>query len=131
MVSASLRAISLGGATALLIAEGPEYITLAGVLVTSVAGLVAQVLKYWSDAKREEQRHRFEMEDRAATAAVRRSIDTRLAANLDAVNENTALTREVADKAEKAYEAGNHINEKIAAITAAALNQKGGESAKP
>lgn len=101
-----LKTASLGGAAVLLVVD-PQGLALAGVLCTSLAGLIAQVLKNRDDAAREERRHRFAIEDAAATAAVRASIDERIRQNVYRIEENTALTKQVQVLAQAALDAND------------------------
>lgn len=113
MLAFSLRAASLSGAGALLIMPGsPETLALWGLLATSVAGLIKGELDKRSERQNREQQHRFEMDERAATAR--------------ALAENTALTRANGAKADAAYDVGaqslaaaNSVNEKIESAVAA------------
>lgn len=106
MLAFSLRAASLSGAGALLIMPGsPETLALWGLLATSVAGLIKGELDKRSERQNREQQHRFEMEERSATAR--------------ALAENTALTRANGAQAALAYETANSVNAKIESAVAA------------
>jgi hypothetical protein len=83
--------------------------------------------QYW--ARRDAQEDYAEQMGRAAVAAAERAeaavvtslaqatrIETAIAANQTALEENTALTREAASKSAAAETAANHVNAKIAAV---------------
>lgn len=115
MIAAGLRGISLCTTGYLLtIPDGGGY-ALWAVVVTSAASLVAQILRGRSEDRRAALQHKYEVEDRKAAGLARSQLRSGIA-------ENTRITREIGKKADAAYEAGNHINEKIASIAAAALS---------
>lgn len=93
----------------------PAIIALWGVVITSIAGVVLQILRSRADANRDERRHRFEMEDRAESRKAQQEI-------YRALEENARLVETGTVRAEAAYRAANDINAKIAKLAAAALN---------
>lgn len=116
VLAPSLHLVSITGAGAILVTGNNESFAMVGVLITSLAGLIAQVIKNRNDTMRDERRHRFDMEERAQTASVRASIDSRLADAKRLIQENTELTRETGERAQVALAAANHVNQKIATI---------------
>lgn len=114
MIAAALRGASLAGA-AFLIADSSS-LALWSVVVTSAAGLAAQLIKMYSDSRREERRHKWDVEAADTAAKAREKLQLGIA-------ENTELTREAATKAELAYDTANHVNAKIARIAEVALAQ--------
>lgn len=92
----------------------PAILALWGVVVTSIAGITLQVLRSNADARRDERRHRFEMEDREKAVQARNEI-------FQALEENARLVAEGTARAEAAYGAANDINTKIAKLAATAL----------
>jgi len=130
VIALALRSAALTGVGALLIIPGtPESIAMWGVLITSVAGLLRQVIVERSARLERLDAHKFAMDDRASADAARAALQNGLA-------ENTAITRQVSQqaaangrKAEAAYavsaeglRTANNVNEKIASIAAAALS---------
>jgi hypothetical protein len=80
----------------LMVADGPtSSIALWGMFLTLIAGLVGR----WLDIRKEENRHKWEIEERAAQAA---AIRADLVAHRDeltrAMAENTAITNAVLAK---------------------------------
>jgi hypothetical protein len=114
MIASALRIAAWGGVGALLVVDSAGNLALWGIVVTSVAGLVAQILKARAEAQREERQHQFLQEDREQAEATRRAL-------LHGLEENAGLTRGVSDKADLAFETANHVNEKIASLASAAL----------
>lgn len=77
--------------------------------------------KELADSVKREQEHQFRMEEAENTAKVRFSIDTRLAETARGIEANRRQlvvvgkqVEAVGEKADTAYNAANHINEKIA-----------------
>jgi hypothetical protein len=93
---------AIGAALLLTVPDTGSSLALYGVLISTVAGVVKQYLDRRNDQRDAEQKHRFEMEDRASLAR--------------AVAENTALTKTGIEAAATALDAANHTNEKIAAL---------------
>lgn len=110
-----LRLAAHFGVGAMLI-DGSTEIALWGVVITSIAGIVAQYLKNKDDAAREERRHKFDLEDREAASNGRAAV-------FQGLEQNAALTREAGAKADMAYVAANDVNAKIARLAATALAQ--------
>lgn len=96
-------------------ASDPATIALWGVVVTSIAGIVLQMLRTNAEAKRDERRHRFETEDRRAAERARQDI-------FRALKENAVLTEKGSAKADAAYEAANDVTAKIVTLAVAALS---------
>jgi polygalacturonase len=115
MIALAFRAAALTGAGALLILpDTPEHLALWGVLASSVAGLIKQVIDKRAERQERLDVHRFAMEDREFTRRARADIRSDIA-------HNTAITTDARDKADAAYEVANHVNEKIRAIAETAL----------
>jgi hypothetical protein len=115
MIALAFRAAALTGAGALLILpDTPEHLALWGVLASSVAGLIKQVIDKRAERQERLDAHKFAMEDREFTRRARADIRSDIAAN-------TAITTDARDKADAAYEIANHVNEKIRAIAETAL----------
>ena len=116
-VAFGLQFASLFGAGLMVASpDVPVDISILGLLVVSIAGLVKQFLDSRANERREEQKHRFAMEDQAAARMYREEIKTKL-------QENTELTKETGLKADVALNAANGVNEKIARIAEVALIQ--------
>jgi hypothetical protein len=116
VISAALHFSALCGVGALLVMpDSGAAIAVWGVLITSVAGLIAQALRASEDRKRAAQAHKFAMEERNEANASRAQLQGALA-------ENTAITLQVGAKADQAYDTANHVNEKIATLAAAAVS---------
>jgi hypothetical protein len=96
--------------------DSPEHLAMYGVLVTSICGLIKQVIDKRAERQERLDARRFSLEDRDLTRRARDSIRGDIAAN-------TAITTDARDKADAAYEVANHVNSKIATIAAAALAQ--------
>lgn len=109
MIAASMKVATLTGAVLLLMDQGA--LALWGMVVTTVAGLVAQYLKDRAAAAADERRFSHEEAERKAASNARAEIASSLA-------ENTALTREGID-------AANHVNEKFATLAEAAKKNAG------
>ena len=86
--------------------------------------MVTTAINRRADARDAKQRHQWEMEDREAKAAqvkadleaaksVVRSQTEAIRTDLAA---NTEITRQASAKADAAFEAANHVNEKIASL---------------
>lgn len=112
LTSTASLAVLLANVPAPTHVSDPAIIALWGVVVTSAAGIILQILKSSADAKRDERRHRFEVEDRETAVRARNEI-------FHALKENAELVAEGTARADAAFEAANGINEKIAAMTAA------------
>lgn len=114
-VDAVIRGASLCGVGVLMLMQdsGPA-LAIWGVLITSVAGLIKQYLDARTAAERDEREHRFANEDRLRAQEARAAIQQSIA-------ENTQLTAAAATKAEQAFDAANHVNDKIANIAHTAL----------
>lgn len=121
MIADGLRGAALACAAVLLVAD-PNGLALAGILVTSVAGLIAQLIKNRDDAKREERKHRFDQEDRHETALVRASIDSRLAElgvkATAAYDVGARIAPSITNAADRANALGVEIRHDIAETTA-------------
>lgn len=98
-----------------MLVDGSSNLAIWGVLITSVAGLVAQFLKSREDAAREERRHKFEMDDRKAATEGRAAV-------VQGMAETKALTAELGVKADAAFNTANHVNDKILRLASAALD---------
>lgn len=85
-----------------------------GVVVTSIAGIVLQILRNNADARRDERRHRFEMEERRVAERSHEQLRRELKVNTQLVEKGTA-------KAEAAYEAANEVTAKIVTLAEVAL----------
>jgi hypothetical protein len=122
VIALALRGVALTGVGALLmLPDTPEHLALWGVLVSSVVGLIRQVIDKRSERQeRLDQRQerldqrQFAKEDRDLTRDARADI-------LSGIAHNTAITTDARDKADAAYGVANHVNEKIASIASAAL----------
>lgn len=102
--------------TALILIEGnPHDLALWGVLATGAVNLINSYLNRRADAKVAAQRHQWEMEDRNSKD---RRANALVVENANAIRHdlaaNTALTKTVGVKADAAFEAANHVNDKIA-----------------
>lgn len=107
-------AFNLGALTlaAVMLVDG-NTLGIMGILITSVAGLVAQYLRSRADDRKAQRQHDWDVQDQAAASTARAALMRELSAN-------TELTKQLGAKAEQAYNEANHVNEKIAKIAAAA-----------
>lgn len=117
MLACALHISALGGVVALLVIPDSGGLALWSVVVTSIAGLIAQQMKAREDRQRDERRFRHDAAERMAAANARNELLLGLA-------ENTALTRDAGAKADAAYEVSNHVNEKIASLARAGLIER-------
>jgi hypothetical protein len=105
MNALGLNAAALTGTVALL--AGAPDLALWGTCAASLASIIVQLLRSWDDRRRDERRHKYETEDRAAADHARQLLQR-------GIDENTALTREGIDSS-------NHVNDKFAMLARAAL----------
>lgn len=92
----------------------PASIALWGIVVTSAAGIILQILRSSADARRDERRHRFEIDNRRESTRERAEI-------IKALEVNAGLVKSGNEKAEAAFVAANDVNGKFEKLAAAAL----------
>ncbi len=96
--------------------------------IGSMGALVSTIVGFMAQAKREARHRQWDIEDRAYArrqaqeqaelTALKLAAHTEIAANdvKDAIAENTRLTLEVGEKADRAYTEANNVNEKILSV---------------
>ncbi len=99
----------------------PSQLALWGLVAVNVAGIIKQLIDKRADTNRLILEHEFRKQDAEDTARVRRSIDDRLADTTRGIAANRAQLKAVGEKADDAYNAANHINEKLANAATATL----------
>jgi hypothetical protein len=101
--------LSWSGVAALMTQPDPQFWVTLGVLITSAASVYAQR----QTSQRIQRQHEWEEKqrewDREDREAYRQALATDIA-------HNTQITKAAAEKADAAYEAANHVNEKIARL---------------
>lgn len=122
-----LRAASFIGLIAMATLPAEFYITV-GTAITVAGGIIMQILvtreNRLHDERTRQERvdHQAELKlEIARVAALTRSAAASLTYDIRA---NSALTVEAGVKADAAYDAANHVNEKIASLQAGALPVK-------
>ena len=118
------KVAALAGTAALLIAPDPQQLGIWAVFATSAAGIITNYINRRADQKEREQRHQWDVEAREAQAQqvkhdledAKRVVTAKTDLLRDDLAHNTAITIQAAQKADAAYDAANHVNEKIATI---------------
>ncbi len=95
----------------LLIKEGSTDVGLWILFAAQAAGIITNWINRRAEAKIAAQKHEWEREERREIAAQAAALRVELANNTD-------VTVKAAETAEKAFDAANHVNEKIARIAA-------------
>jgi len=101
MIASALHGAALGGSVTLLVTgvDPAQHDTAIWALViTSATGILTQFLRARSERQREEQRHRFEMDDRTLATTQRAVVTAGLAENADLTRANSAQLSAAADR---------------------------------
>jgi Flp pilus assembly protein TadB len=109
-LSSLFKLSAFGGTAALLLSSDPDHLAIWGVFAASAASVLTNWINRRHESKQREQQHAWDREEREAKAA-----------EVKAEIERAHLTirsdvRQVGEKADRAYDAANHVSEKIAAL---------------
>ena len=118
-VPAALKVTSYA-VTAAIIADPStsQSLGLWAVFATSLAGVITNWINRRADRAEAQQRHEWDKEDRAEKAAqVKADLEEAKREVVVRTDKLQAAVETTGTKADLAYEAANHVNEKIAAIT--------------
>lgn len=109
-LASALKVTSWGAAAALIASPDPERLAIWAVFATSAAGVLTNWINRRSDRIQREQQHQWDKEDRESKASEAKADLARSQAAVSAEIEK------VGQRADRAYDAGNHVSEKIAAL---------------
>lgn len=112
-LSISFKSMAILGTAFLFFQPSPELYAMWGVFATSAASVITNwITKHYERQERLDQARQVRQDVESAKQTVVRRT-TMLEQSLA---ENTEITRQVGAKADAAYVAANHVNEKIAAL---------------
>lgn len=110
MLATGLKVTSWVSAAAIIISPDAEHLAIWAVFATSLAGVLTNWINRRSDFKMREQQHLWDREERELKAA---EIKAEL---LKAQGNVLSRVDEVGRRADAAYDAANHTNEKLIAL---------------
>lgn len=108
--ASALKLTSWGTTAVLLVSADPERLAIWAVFATSAAGVLTNWINRRADRTQREQQHQWDREEREAKAA---EVKLDLQRTQMAIRQDI---QEVGARADRAYDAGNHATEKIAAL---------------
>jgi hypothetical protein len=107
-----------------MMAAPPDSLGIWGMFAMSAAGILSTWINRRADSCKDARRHKWDIEDRDYRAALvkkdleaAKDIVTRRSEDIQKdLATNTAITIAASQKADLAYDAANHVNEKIALL---------------
>ena len=109
-LTSALKLTSWGGTVALLVSADPERLAIWAVFATSAAGVITNWVNRRAEQKQRDQQHIWDREEREQKAA---EVKSDLETAQRTIREDV---QQVGARADAAYNAANHVNEKIAAL---------------
>ncbi len=110
LIVASALKISSYGLVGALVIDGRMQEALWGILITQVGSAVTNWINRRADFRQREQQHQWDKEDRESKA---------MEIKADLVRSQAVVSRQIESvgrRADAAYDAGNHMTEKVAAL---------------